>query len=59
MTDRLRYTPEQIRAESQWKPTPPVYCAGCGERKKGCVCVKPYVHRKRDDELPTTSDWMD
>lgn len=58
MTDRLRYTRAEILAEGKWTPPRPVYCAGCGERKKGCVCVKPYVHRKRDDDLDLTSTWM-
>lgn len=59
MTDRLRYTPEQIRAERDYVPTPPKRCPTCLERLKVCICVVPYVGKKREDDLPMGKGWMD
>lgn len=55
---KLRYTPEQIRAESQWTPHPPKRCPDCGERLKVCVCVVPYVGKKREPDWNPNETWM-
>ena len=52
------YTREQIRAESKWTPQPPKRCDVCLEKLRHCGCAKPYVGKRRDDDLPMESDWM-
>lgn len=53
------FTRAQILAEAKWRPTPTVYCESCGERKRDCVCTPSYVYRRKEEDLPLTSDWMD